>query len=123
MVVAGEPVAVVGVKGGAAKATIRVPCAGMIVAVPGQNNAVTEGPLFSMLYYEGGATMLDPFAGLAEYFGGVRTFFEKHERDLNSSIGTMKVWIVSAAAVLALLVGISGSVKGSGIIVALALVA
>jgi type IV secretory pathway TraG/TraD family ATPase VirD4 len=122
MVMAGEPALVVGTKGSAA-ARITVPRAGMVVEVPGQNNAMPEGPLFSMLYYEDGAAVLDPFAELAEYFGKFRTVLEKHERDLNSSIGKMKVWIGIATAVLALVVAIAGSMTGSGIIVALALVA
>jgi type IV secretory pathway TraG/TraD family ATPase VirD4 len=123
MVMAGEPALVVGTKGGAASARITVPRAGMVVEVPGQNNAMPEGPLFSMLYYEDGAAVLDPFAELAEYFGKFRTLLEKHERDLNSSIGKMKLWIGIATALLALVVAIAGSVTGSGIIVALALVA
>ena len=123
MVTAGEPAASVVTEAGTAKATITVPHGGMISAVPGEKNAIPDAPLFSVMYYEDGAPMLDPFAELTEYFGNVRRRIEEMERDLKNSIRKARLGIGIATAALAFLVAILGSVIGAGLVVALGFVA
>jgi type IV secretory pathway TraG/TraD family ATPase VirD4 len=125
IVMAGDIAAVVRTPAGTAKANIRAPRDGMITAVPGQNqsNALPEGPLFSMRYYEDGAPLIDPFSDVAEHCGKVKKCFVQTEHDISSSIRKMKLWIGSAAAVLAFLLAIAGNINGLGVIAAGALVA
>lgn len=63
LVAAGDEAAVVTTETGVKAARIRIPRAGIVAAVPGSAaGAVPSGPLFSQLYYEDGAALIDPFS-------------------------------------------------------------
>jgi hypothetical protein len=82
-VAAGDDAAVVVTKDGTQAAHIRVPRAGLIAAVPGAAAAdAVSGPLFSLLYYEDGATLLDPFAELRAFYIKVNERLAARKREL-----------------------------------------
>jgi hypothetical protein len=82
-VAAGDDAAVVATKDGTQAAHIRVPRAGLIAAVPGAAAAdAASGPLFSLLYYEDGATLLDPFAELRAFYIKVNERLAARKREL-----------------------------------------
>ena len=65
---AGDEGALVVTANGTAAAPIRVPRGGMITAVEGGvGGDIPDGPLFSLLHYEDGADLLDPFAELRAF--------------------------------------------------------
>ena len=60
---AGDEGALVVTESGRAAAHIRVPHGGMVTAVEGTGGSdLPQGPLFSLLYYDDGAALIDPFA-------------------------------------------------------------
>jgi hypothetical protein len=82
-VAAGDDAAVVVTKDGAQAAHIRVPRAGLIAAVPGAGAAdAARGPLFSLLYYEDGAALLDPFAEVRAFYIKVNERLAARKREL-----------------------------------------
>jgi hypothetical protein len=125
MVVAGETAAAFHNPSGAVATTITIPRAGMISDLSGlkEDDVLLEGPLFTMLYYEDGAAISDPFVELRKYFEGIRTTLMAEESALKSTVGFMKLVIGVAAVLVGFVVALAGSITGSGIIVALALVA
>jgi type IV secretory pathway TraG/TraD family ATPase VirD4 len=66
LVAANDAAALVTTGNGSQKASIRIPRAGLISAVPGSTTTgnFPAGPLFSLRYYEDGAALVDPFAEL-----------------------------------------------------------
>jgi hypothetical protein len=68
LVAAGDEAAVVTTEKGTKAACIRIPRGGMVAAVPGSAAGdVPAGPLFSQLYYEDGAALIDPFAEVSAF--------------------------------------------------------
>jgi type IV secretory pathway TraG/TraD family ATPase VirD4 len=66
---------------GTAAARIRVPRGGMITAVQGISGGdLPEGPLFSLLYYEDGGGLTDPFAEVRAYCDQIRAALAAKQR-------------------------------------------
>jgi type IV secretory pathway TraG/TraD family ATPase VirD4 len=67
---------------GAAAARIRVPRGGMITAVQGISGGdVPEGPLFSLLYYEDGTGLTDPFAEVRAFCDQITAALTAKQRE------------------------------------------
>ena len=63
-------------------AHIRVPRAGKITAVDGRTGGdVPDGPLFSLMYYEDGAGLIDPFAEVRAFCEQVRAELKAKQRE------------------------------------------
>ena len=78
LVAARDEAAVVTTEKGTKAACIRIPRAGMVAAVPGSAaGGVPAGPLFSELYYEDGAALIDPFAEVSDFCNQVKETMAK----------------------------------------------
>jgi type IV secretory pathway TraG/TraD family ATPase VirD4/type II secretory pathway pseudopilin PulG len=101
MVVAGDEAAVVTTETGTKAARIRIPRAGMIGAVPGSTAGdVPAGPLFSELYYEDGAALLDPFTEVSAFCDQLKLMGAAKQRQLVAKKRSVRL-AVRAAVVLA----------------------
>ena len=119
MVTAGDPAALIVTEGGGKAGCIRVVRGGMISAVPGSGKAVPAGPLFTLLYYEDGADLLDPFADIAGFGVNLRATLEKQYSDIESSTKKIAFGILGAAFVLGIIAAIAGSIGAAGVIILL----
>ncbi len=119
MVTAGDPAALIVTEGGGKAGCIRVARGGMISAVPGSGKAVPAGPLFTLLYYEDGADLLDPFADIAGIGVNLRATLEKQYSDIESSTKKIALGILGAAFVLGIIAAIAGSIGAAGVIILL----
>lgn len=119
MVTAGDPAALIVTEGGGKAGCIRVVRGGMISAVPGSGKAVPAGPLFTLLYYEDGADLLDPFADIAGFGVNLRATLEKQYSDIESSTKKIALGILGAAFVLGIIAAIAGSIGAAGVIILL----
>lgn len=91
-----EGAVVVTVKGTPA-APIRVPRGGMITAVESSTGGdVPEGRLFSLLYYEDGAALADPFAELRAFCERVKSSLEEGKRAADQKRKSRKRAIIVA---------------------------
>lgn len=94
---------------GKAAACIRVPRAGLVTAVPASGAVdVPAGPLFSLRYYEDGATLIDPFAELRALCAAIAKQREDEKRRAEERRRRRKLVLIAAGACLALLVAIIG---------------
>jgi type IV secretory pathway TraG/TraD family ATPase VirD4 len=112
----GDEGALVVTKNGTAAAPIRVPRGGKITAVESATGGdVPEGRLFSLLYYEDGATPADPFAELRAFCERVKASLEADrlaaDRKRKSRRRTMIVAVVCFA--LAAVIAIGSAVRSA----------
>jgi hypothetical protein len=92
-------------------ASIRVPRAGLVTAVQASGAAdLPAGPLFSLRYYEDGATLVDPFAELRALCASIAKQREDEKRRAEQQRRRRKRILIAAAAcvLVVLIVGIVG---------------
>jgi type IV secretory pathway TraG/TraD family ATPase VirD4 len=111
LVAAGDEAAVVTTEKGTKAASIRIPRAGMVAAVPGSGaGGVPAGPLFSELYYEDGAALIDPFAEVSAFCNQVRGTIAAKQLELAAKKRSTRLAVTAAvilAGVLIIATGIS----------------
>jgi len=109
---------------GTAAARIRVPRGGMITAVQGISGGdVPEGPLFSLLYYEDGTGLTDPFAEVRALCDQIRAALTAKQREADErrraeeqkrrNRKRLVTAAVACCALVAIIAGIAGIVNMS----------
>jgi type IV secretory pathway TraG/TraD family ATPase VirD4 len=112
MVAAGDAAAVVTTEKGTKAACIRIPRAGMIGTIPGSGaGGVPAGPLFSELYYEDGAAVIDPFAEVSAFCNLVKGDMATKQRQLAAKKRSIRRAVIAAIA-CGLLVAVIGGIAG-----------
>ena len=116
----GDEGALVVTANGTAAAAIRVPRGGKITAVESATGGdVPEGRLFSLLYYEDGAALADPFAELRAFCENVKASLEEDRRAADRKRRNRRRAIIAAivccaiVAVIAIIAAISTAVRNN----------
>jgi type IV secretory pathway TraG/TraD family ATPase VirD4 len=105
LVAAGDEAAVVTTETGTKAACIRTPRSGMVAAVPGSAAGdVPSGPLFSQLYYEDGAALIDPFAEVSAFSNQLRGAVAAKQRALTAKKQSTRRWMTALAVLAGVLV-------------------
>jgi type IV secretory pathway TraG/TraD family ATPase VirD4 len=110
LVAAGDEAAVVTTEKGTKAAFIRIPRAGMVAAVPGSGagGGVPAGPLFSELYYEDGAVLIDPFAEVSAFCNQAKGTMAAQQRQLAAKKRSTRLAVTGAVILAGVLIIASG---------------